>query len=100
MDDLKKQAQATKDEIKSYKKLEKINKSQEFNDFFDMQVVEAARKMIAAFSGEGPKDWEEFCRVRGEVIGILYPIQQVRGAKFVVKQLEGKLNEWYNKEPI
>ena len=87
-------------ELKSYSKLEKINKSDEFNDFFDLQMDTAVQKMLSVFTGKGPANWEEFARVRGEVIGILVPIQQIRGAKFVKKKIQEQLTEYYNKEAV
>lgn len=90
--------QALKDDLKSYKKLEKINSSDEFNDFFNLQISTVVQKMLALFTGKGPKDWDEFCRIRGEVIAMLYPIQQVRGAKHLAKQLQEQLDSIYNQQ--
>lgn len=90
---------ALKQELKSYSKLEKINKSEEFNDFFELQIDTVAQKMLQCFTGEGPKNYDEFCRIRGEVIAYLYPIQQIRGAKILKQQLMKQLNEYYNTEP-
>lgn len=90
---------ALKEDLKNYKKLEQINKSDEFNDFFELQVTTVVGKMLQCFTGTGPKDWDEFCRIRGEVIGMLYPIQQVRGAKAMQKQLKEQLDSMYN-QPV
>lgn len=86
------------DDLKAYKKLEKINNSDEFNDFFNLQVDTASKKIMTAFTGDGPKDWDAFCKLRGEVVGILYPMQQIRGAKAVQAQLKEQLNTYYNTE--
>ena len=86
-------------EVKSYQKLEKINQSAEFQDFFALQVDTAVQKIMQLVAGNGPKDWDEFCKVRGEIIGILYPIQQVRGSKTIIKQLTEQINTYYNTQP-
>lgn len=88
--------ESIKKDLKAYEKLERINGSSEFNDFFELQVTTVVSKMLAAFTGNGPKDWAEFCRLRGEVIGMLYPIQQIRGAKFLKAKLKEQLDQIYN----
>lgn len=98
MDEEKTQKDALESDIKAYKKLDKINQSPEFDTFFNLQVDTVAQKMLSCFTGSGPKDWNEFCRIRGEVIGILYPIQQIRGSKVLVKQLTEQLNAYYNEK--
>lgn len=94
--DEKKAKDALEQDLKAYKKLERINKSDEFNDFFDAQITTATLKILSCFTGKGPQNWDEFCRIRGEVVGILYPIQQVRGAKALQKQLQEQLDNIYN----
>ncbi len=89
---------ALEQDLKNYKKLEKINGSEEFNTFFDLQVDTVVQKMLACFTGTGPKDWDEFCRMRGEVVAYLYPIQQIRGAKAMQAQMKEQLDAYYNKE--
>lgn len=101
MEDDKKAKQyedALKEDIKAYKKLDKINGSDEFNDFFAFQITTVTKKIMDCFAGEGPKNWDEFCKLRGEVIGILLPIQQVRGAKVVSDQLQQQLDTMYNQQ--
>lgn len=83
-------------DLKNYRKLDQINNSEEFNTFFDLQINTAALKMLGCFTGKGPESWDEFCRIRGEVVGMLYPIQQVRGAKAMQKQLKENLDAYYN----
>lgn len=97
--DPKQYEEAIREDLKAYTKLEKINKSDEFNDFFDLQISTVTQKMLSAFTGTGPKDWDEFCRIRGEVVAALYPIQQIRGAKVLKQQLQEQLNTIYNTEP-
>lgn len=96
MYDEEKAKQALKDDIKNYSSLKAINKSEEFNTFFDLQIKTVAHKMMSLFTGNGPKDWDEFCRIRGEVIAALYPIQEVRGAESMIKHLTEQLNQLYN----
>lgn len=90
---------ALEDDIKNYKKLDKINQSEEFNTFFDLQINTVALKMLAMFTGKGPDNWDEFCKQRGEIIAYLYPIQQVRGAKAMQQQITDNLNTYYNTQP-
>lgn len=90
------QKKAFNDELRAYKKLDKINGSAEFDAFFDLQVDTVVKKMLDCFTEKGPVDWNEFCKLRGEVVGILYPIQQVRGANFMVKKLKEQLEIYYN----
>lgn len=90
---------AMAEDLKAYKKLEQINNSEEFNAFFDLQITTVTAKMLQMFTGTGPKDWDEFCRIRGEVIGMLYPIQQVRGASVMKQQLQQQINDMYNTQP-
>lgn len=90
---------ALDDEIKSYSKLERINDSAEFNDFFALQIDTVTQKMLTLFTGKGPGNWDEFCRIRGEIVAMLYPIQQIRGAKVVKRQLREQLDTYYNQEP-
>lgn len=90
-----------KEDLKAYKKLDKINDSQEFNDYFQYQITQVVQKMVSCFTEPGdkskaPKNWDEFCRVRGEILAALVPIQQIRGAKFVTKQLQEQLDQMYN----
>lgn len=86
------------DDLKIYNKLDRINDSDEFNDFFSLQMDTATKKMLEMFTGKGPANWEEFTRIRGEVVGIIYPIQQIRGAKFLKRHLKQQLDEYYNSE--
>ena len=99
MDDPKQYEQAIQEDLKNYAKLSRINTSAEFNDFFELQITTVTQKMLSLFTGTGPKNWEDFCRIRGEVVGMLYPIQQVRGAKVMQAQLREQLNSMYNTEP-
>lgn len=87
---------AINEDLKAYKKLERINKSAEFDDFFELQITTVVQKMLTCFTGKGPENWDEFCKIRGEVVAYLYPIQQVRGAKVMSKKLQEQLDAYYN----
>lgn len=93
MDDTKR---ALEQDLKNYTKLDKINGSEEFEAFFDLQMDLVVKKMLECFTGKGPQTYDEFSRIRGEVLGMLVPIQQVRGAKFLKKQIKQQLDEYYN----
>lgn len=99
MEDPKKVKEGIENDIRNYSRLERINESDEFKDFFNLQIDTVVQKMLSCFTGNGPKDWDEFCKVRGEVIAYLYPIQQVRGAKIMKAQLKENLNAYYNTAP-
>lgn len=88
---------ALRKDIKNYEKLSKINKSQEFDDFFQLQLDTAAQKMVWAFVGDNIKSWDDFCKARGEITAYLYPIQEIRGADAMKKQLLDNLNQYYGK---
>lgn len=85
-------------DIKNYEALGKINKSDEFNEFFKLQINTVADKMLFAFIGNNVKDWNDFCKIRGEITAMLYPIQEVRGADAMKKQLLEQLNSFYGKQ--
>lgn len=85
-------------DIQHYEKLERINKSQEFNDFFNLQIKTVADKMLWAFVGDNIKSYDDFCKVRGEITAYLYPIQEIRGASAMKKQLTDNLNQYYGKQ--
>lgn len=96
--DESKHEEALKEDLKAYKKLEKINKSAEFDDYFQYQITQTVQKMLKLFTEDGPKNWDEYCKLRGEVLGMLVPIQQIRGAKFVAQKLQEQLDTYYNQK--
>lgn len=91
---------ALKNEIKSYEKLAKINDSDEVNELFELLIRTCADKMIWTFTtgkeGDNVKSWDDFCKVRGEIIARLQPIQDVRGSKGMVKYLREQLKTYYD----
>lgn len=90
--------QGIEQDLKAYKKLQKINKSEEFNDFFDLITKTAADKMVWAFTGDNIKSWDDFLKVRGEIISYLYPLQEVRSADAMAQHLKDQLDSYYNKQ--
>lgn len=95
--------QSLKDQAKEYKKLQKISDSSEFNDYFDFLMATVADKMIWAFTtgkdGDNVKNWEDFCKVRGEIVARLHPIQEVRSAEAMVQYMKKQLDAYY-KQPV
>lgn len=94
----KKREEGIKRDIKALDKLRKINQSDEFNDYFDLILKTAGEKMIWAFTGDNVKTWDDFLKVRGEIVAYLYPIQEVRGADAMKKHLEEQLRNFYGQE--
>lgn len=96
MDDVE---QGLKDQQKAYQKLKKIADSPEFKEFFDFQLKTVADKMLWAFTtgkdGDNIKTWDDFCKVRGEIVARLHPIQEVYGAEAMLKYLSNQLNTYY-----
>lgn len=92
--------EALKEEVKYYQKLKRVADSQEIKDFFDFQIKTVAEKMLWAFTsgkdGDNVKSWEDFCKVRGEVIARLHPIQEVRSAEATEAHLKEQLDKFYN----
>ena len=95
MDEAKQHQDSLNEQLKLYSKLRKINGSAEFNDFFDLIINTAANKMIWAFTGDNIKTMDDFYKVRGEVISYLYPIQEIKGADAMSKQLREQLSQYY-----
>lgn len=88
MDDIKK-------DINAYKKLSSINKSKEFDEFFELLLKTVSQKMIHAFTSDKIKTFDDFLLLKGEIISYLYPIQEVKSADAMAKHLEEQLNQYY-----
>lgn len=95
-----KQRKALSEDIKAYQKLAKIKDSEEFKTYFETQLDILVKKLIWAFTtgkdGDNVKNWEDFCRVRGEIVARLQPIQDVYGAEDMVSYLNTQLKQLYN----
>lgn len=85
-------------DIRNYEKLSKIKNSDEFKDFFELQLNTVTQKMLLAFTSDHIKSWEDFVKVKGEVTAYLYPIQEVYSADAAKKQLLASLKEYYAKD--
>lgn len=92
------QDEALKEDLKAWTELDKINQSAEFNTFFDLQVNTIVNKMLACFSGKGPENWDEFCKIRGEVVATLSPIQYIRDSTAMKAKIKEQINQIYNKQ--
>ena len=94
-----KQKKAFEDQIKHFKELSKIKDSPEFKKYFEAQLETLAQKLIWTFStgkdGDNVKDWDDFCKVRGEVIARLQPIQDIYAAEGIAQHLKTQLKDMY-----
>lgn len=91
----KQQAQAQKEEVAAYRRLETLSVQNEFKEYSDRLIKTVAEKMIFAFTGDAIKNWDDFCKVRGEVHARLQPLQEVHEAGAIARTLEEKLKEFY-----
>jgi hypothetical protein len=86
------------EQLKGYRKLEKIKGSDEFQDFFDYQVKFAVDRMLYCFIGDNIKTYDDFCRERGKVIATLVPIQEIYDASAAKKRLREQIDDYYRKD--
>lgn len=97
MNEDEKYKEGLEEDLKAIKKLKKIGDSQELNDYFNFVLDTVAKKITLAFTSEGIKSWDEFLKLRGEIVAYLYPIQEIRGAEAAEKQIKDQLNQYYGK---
>lgn len=94
--------QGLEDDLKQYKKLKAISNSDEFKTYFEFLLKTASEKMVWAFTtgkdGDNIKNWEDFCKVKGEITARLHPIQEVMGAQAMIDHLTNQLKQFYNQE--
>lgn len=105
----KKATKELEEQMKSYKNLQKIGDSQEFNDYFEFCIQAVTDKMIWMFgthpdpltktSTDNIQNWDDFCKARGEIVARLQPIQAVRDSGAIVEHLKKQLDGYYNKRP-
>jgi hypothetical protein len=97
-----KHADALKEDIKYYQDLKKVASNPDVKPLFDLMLKTVADKMIWTFTtgkeGDNVKSWEDFCKVRGEVIARLHPIQEALGAGSMEKYLKEQLDKFYSAE--
>lgn len=86
---------AIEKESNAYKVLKDIPKSKELDDFLGLLIQTVAEKMVWSFTGENIKNYEDYLKVKGEIVSYLYPIQQIRGADAMVQHLDKQLKEYY-----
>jgi hypothetical protein len=91
---------AIKAEIAQYRKFQDVVMNDEANILFNLLIETVAQKMIWAFTtnkdGDNINSWDEFCKVRGEIVARLQPIQEIRGKADMVNHLSDQLKELYN----
>lgn len=90
---------ALEQQAKSFRDLSKIKDSKEFQLYFEEQLKVLSQKLVWAFTtgkdGDNVKNWEDFCRVRGEVVARLQPIQDVYAAKGIADHITQQLKDYY-----
>lgn len=84
-----------REDIKAYSKLKKLSNSDEIAEFMDLLIKTAAQKMVWSFTADNVKNWDDFCKVRGEIVSYLYPIQEIQGAGTMEKHLKEQLDSFY-----
>lgn len=94
MDDIAKHKKSAEDQIRAYKKYQELD-NDHFAVFAEMVIKTVADKMVWSFVGDNIKSWDDFCKVRGEIVAYLYPIQEVKGAKAMAQHLSQQLKEFY-----
>lgn len=96
------QADSLKEQIRAYRKLQKVAESDDFNEYFDLLIKTAADKMLWCFTtgkdGDNIKTWDDFCKARGEIVARLQPIQEVHGAGAVAEYMQQQLDSYYKKQ--
>ena len=95
-------AKGIKDDIKAYRELQSVANAEEFDVFFDLLMKTVSSKMVWAFTTDKDgkdniQNWEDFCRVKGEIAARLQPIQEIRGAGAMAEYLTKQLEEYYSK---
>lgn len=93
---VKQQAKALKEDMKVYSKLKKLSNSAEVNELIDLFIRTASQKMVWSFTGDNIKSWDQFCKVRGEIVAYLFPIQEIRSAEAMEKHIKEQLDSFYN----
>lgn len=94
MDNLPAKEDMLKD-VNAYRALKNINKSEELDAFIDLLIKTVSQKMLGMFIGESIKTWDDYLKLRGEIVAYMYPIQEVRGAKAMEDALTKQLKEYY-----
>lgn len=96
MDDDKKALEAMKEEINVYSKLRELKSTEGFDNFLIFLTRATSIQMMTAFIGEDVKTWDDFLKIRGEVVANLRILQEVGGAEVIEKQLTDQLKKYLN----
>lgn len=85
-------------QVSEYRKLQGVANDENFDIFFNLMLKTVAEKMLWCFTsgkdGDNVKTWDDFCKVKGEIVARLQPIQEVYGAEHMIKYLEQQLEQY------
>jgi hypothetical protein len=84
------------EQIREQKQLARLKDNDDVKKLFDYQFKVAALKMIWCFTGNNVTNWDEFCKLRGEVVARLEPIQTVNGAEAQARLLTEQLTQMFD----
>lgn len=87
--------EAIKEEIKRYRDLQHVTDNEAFKAYSSLLIDTVVNKMIWAFTENNIKDWNDFCKLRGEIVARLQPLQEVHGAQAMIEQLTQQLNQYF-----
>lgn len=90
--------QAIQEDIKRYRELQAIADQEAFQAYSASLINTVVNKMIWAFTESNIKDWNDFCKLRGEVVARLQPLQEVHGAQAMIDHLTEQLNSYFNSQ--
>lgn len=97
--DPEKSRQALEQEIKKYRNLQMVADTEAFQEYSKLLIETTVDKMLWAFTsgkdGDNVKSWEDFCKIRGEVVARLQPLQEVHGAEGMIEIFTRQLNDLY-----
>lgn len=91
-----KQSKLIEQDIKEYTKLKRIAQSADFDEYRNLVLDLACKKIFGAFTGDTIKDWDGFLKTRAEVVGLLLPLQEIVSAEAQIKRLREQLDTYYN----
>lgn len=93
-----KHEEAINQQIAFYNDLKNLSNSADVQKVLDLFLKTATEKIVRAFTTDTIKDWNDFCKLRGEVFSCLYPVQEVRGAQSISDHLRKELDNLYPKQ--
>ncbi len=86
---------ALQDEIASYRRLQSLGLTNEFQEYSNRLIKTVTDKMIYAFTSDSIKNMDDYYRLKGEIVARLQPIQEVFEAGAMAENLEARLKEYY-----